>query len=306
MEAPLSALLSLTAGQIADRLPAFMAGYVVAEAKAEVAAGMERLQREVPERDWEQLHAGLQVLGDGYNSWPADPLAMRICAAYLGPLLPMERCSLSGLEHLEHALDRVADRGRVMLVGNHLSYGDTNVLGQLLGRAGRADLIGRLTAVAGPKVYSEPFRRLATAGMGSIKVEQSTRVATDQRTVSPREMARIARRCLDLAGEAMDGGGLVVLYPEGTRSRNRRMQPFLKATARWLTLPETVLVPSALWGSDGLWGDDGLMRPAECHVRFGPALDPEPIRAEGGRAAVLEAAHAALAELLPDDYRPAD
>jgi 1-acyl-sn-glycerol-3-phosphate acyltransferase len=104
----------------------------------------------------------------------------------------------------------------------------------------------------------------------------------------------------------MDRGRLVLLYPEGTRSRSGRLQPFLRATARWLSIDGLLLVPVVVWGGEKLYGlEDDRMRPATAHGRIGPPLDTRDlVGARGmGRDEVLAAAHAALQALLPEEYR---
>ena len=90
------------------------------------------------------------------------------------------------------------------------------------------------------------------------------------------------------AEESMDVGRFVLIYPEGTRSRTGRLQPFVRATNRWLTLPGIILMPIALWGSEGLYLlDSDSMRPAECHAAVGPLIDTVALRAAGGRRGAI-------------------
>ena len=84
------------------------------------------------------------------------------------------------------------------------------------------------------------------------------------------------------------------------------MQSFVRATNRWLTLPDVVLMPIAVWGSEGLYEiDNDQMRPAQCHVAVGSLIDTKVLRAAGGgRDDIMRAAHEALTGLLPEDYKP--
>ena len=242
------------------------------------------------------------MLGDGFEAWRRSPLAARITAAWMEPLIT-SGSSIAGLEHLDAGLEAMGQGRRLMIVCNHLSYPDVNMLGHLLLRAGRPEVRALLTALAGPKAYSDPMRRVAAAGLNSIKVAQSRHVATGQAELSPRELVRILRHCLGLAERVMDEGQIVVIFPEGTRSRSGRLQPFLRATSRWLSLPGVVLLPTAIWGTEAF--DAEPLAPAECHARFGPLLDLETPRGAGvDRGGVVEAAREAVAALLPEGYRP--
>ncbi len=88
-----------------------------------------------------------------------------------------------------------------------------------------------------------------------------------------RDIARAALRALEDAQRLMAQGRLVLIYPEGTRSRTGELGPFLKATARRMTLPRLLVVPLAPRGSDGCNTlEDDRLRPAEIHAHFGPAV----------------------------------
>ena len=229
-------------------LPSFLGGYVTERAgtRGDVAASVAAVQ--APREDWTELHEHMLSIGADFGRWPRNELATRITAAYMRPLIA-PNSSIEGLEHLDAALAQ-ADGHRLLLVGNHLSYTDITAVTSLLEQADRGAFRRRLTVVAGPKVYSEPMRRLAISGIHSIKVAQSASVASDGAEMSPRDVVRIAKRCLGEAAEAMDEGHAVLIYPEGTRSRTGRLGSFLRATNRWLTLPGVVVLPTAVWGAE--------------------------------------------------------
>lgn len=299
--------LSLPLERIIEALPRFLASYVIPDpdVQRQVIESIGPLRDEVPKEEWAALVAHMGSLGGNYGLYRRDALAERIAEAYMSPLL-FESSSLAGVEELDRAIELAEQGRRLMIVGNHLSYADTMALRSMLSRLGRHDAVARLTAVAGPKVYSEPMRRLAVAGIHSIKVAQSSTLSTNEEAMSPRELIQISRMCMNEAEQAMDEGHMVLIYPEGTRSRTARLQPFVRGTNRWLTLPGVVLLPIGLWGSEGLYLiDNDCMRPAECHARVGPVIDTEEIRAAGGgRDEVMSAAHSAIAALLPDAYKP--
>ena len=299
-EIPTASLLDWPVEALIAGLPSFLAGYVTDEARPAVLASLEAVRADRAE--WEELVAYLRVLGDGFEAWRRSPLAARITAAWMEPLIA-PTSSITGLEHLDAGLEAMGQGHRLMIVGNHLSYPDVNMLGHLLLRAGLSEVRALLTAVAGPKAYSDPMRRVAAAGINSIKVAQSRHVATGQPELSRREIVRIARHCLGLAERTMDEGRIVLIFPEGTRSRSGRLQPFLRATNRWLSLPGVLLLPAALWGTEAF--DAEPLEPAECHARFGPPLDTEELREAGlGRDGILAAAHEAVAALLPEGWAP--
>ena len=301
--------ISLPLERIMEGLPHFLASYVVSEPEVQrgVIEAIAPLKTSASRDEWQALVEHMHHLGESYGHYHRDALAERIAEAYMKPLL-LESSRLEGVEHLDAAVSLARSGRRIMIVGNHLSYADTMALRSMLSRMDRHDAVSRITAVAGPKVYSEPMRRLAVAGIHSIKVAQSSTLSTNEEAMSPREIMRISRMCMEQAEQAMDTGQFVLIYPEGTRSRTARLQPFVRATNRWLTLPGVVLLPVALWGSEGLYLiDSDQMRPAECHARVGPVVDTDVLRAAGGgRDEIMQAAHEAIARLLPDAYKPED
>jgi hypothetical protein len=54
-------------------------------------------------------------------------------------------------------------------VSNHLSYADTDVIEVRLHRAGYAAVANRLTALAGPKAFTNRQRRFSSLCFGTIK-----------------------------------------------------------------------------------------------------------------------------------------
>jgi len=300
--------LSLPVERIIEALPFFLASYVIPDPAVQqgVVASIASLQAEASRADWQGLVDHMKTLGDSYGFYPRDALAEKVAEGYMAPLLE-DSSTIDGLENLDQAVALSNAGRRIMIVGNHLSYADTMALRSMLSRRGRDDAVSRLTAVAGPKVYAEPMRRLAVAGIHSIKVAQSSTLSTnEQEVMSPRDLVRISKMCMKQAEESMDAGRFVLIYPEGTRSRTTRLQSFVRATNRWLTLPDVVLLPIAFWGTEALYHlDSDQMRPAECNAAVGPLIDTAALKAQGaGRDEIMEAAHAAIATLLPEEYKP--
>ncbi len=92
----------------------------------------------------------VQLAADGgWAYYPANPLARRIHHVLADRFLqPGSR--LSGFEHLVPISGE-----RMVLMANHLSYADANVVEVLLRRAGLDTIADRLTAIAGPKVFTD-------------------------------------------------------------------------------------------------------------------------------------------------------
>ena len=93
-----------------------------------------------------------------------------------------------------------------------------------------------------------------------------------------------------------------LLYAEGTRSRTGRLQPFLKAVARYLDVPDLRVVPMASWGSERIMPIGGeQITPAPMHLHIAPSFAVA--ECDGVRGA-LSRGWTAIAEHLPDSHAP--
>lgn len=82
--------------------------------------------------------------------------------------------------------------------------------------------------------------------------------------------------------EHLEQGGVLAIFPEGTRASSFGEIP-LAAGAAWLAVRTKVpLVPIAIMGADRVLGIDNRLRRGRIKVAVGPALQPDGV----GRAAV--------------------
>jgi 1-acyl-sn-glycerol-3-phosphate acyltransferase len=235
----------------------------------------------------------------GYN--PPDPLARRIHHVLANWTLKPES-ALVGLEH------GVTVAGKpVVLVANHLSYSDANVLEVMLYR-NRLELAERLTVVAGPKVYSNPKRRFSSLCFGTIKTPQPPTRASENAVMPLRDLVRAARQSIDMAHERLAAGEALVIFGEGTRSRTRGLQQMMKGVDRYLDPDGTWVMPVGIVGSDEMYpiGDDTLY-PVRIVVSLGRPVDAGLLRerSSGDGRVMMDAVGLAIANLLPPEYRGA-
>lgn len=194
----------------------------------------------------------------------------------------------------------------VVILANHLSYADANVIELLLHAAGCDELATRLTALAGPKVFSSRERRFSSLCFGTVKVPQSAEVSSGEAVLSAREVALAARQSIDVAIGRLRGGDALTLFGEGTRSRTGEMQPMLAGAARYLDVSEAWVLPVGLAGSEALFPvDTSVPRPAGVVARLGRPVKARALndRAAGDRRLVMDAIGLAIAEAVPLEYR---
>jgi 1-acyl-sn-glycerol-3-phosphate acyltransferase len=242
-----------------------------------------------------------RLLADnGWQYYPRDPLAQRIHHLLADRFVDPDS-QLMGMEHLAPI-----GTAPVTMCANHLSYADANVIEVLLQRSGAGALANRLTAIAGPKIFTSRKRRFSSLCFGTVKVPQSTEVASEEAVLSAREVARAARRAIDVARERLAAGDALLLFGEGTRSRDGGMQPMLPGVARYLEAPAAWMLPVGLSGSEDLFPiDQTSIRPARVTVQLG-----RPVRADlllghagGDRRLVMDAIGLAIADVVPAPYR---
>jgi 1-acyl-sn-glycerol-3-phosphate acyltransferase len=235
----------------------------------------------------------------GWTYYPPDPLARRIHHVLADRFLE-QGSRLTGAEHLPLGARPLA------IFANHLSYADANVVEVLLHRAGAAAVADRLTAIAGPKVFSSRERRFSSLCFGTIKVPQSADVSSGEAQMHAREVARAARQAIDVAAARLSAGDVLLLFGEGTRSRTASMQPLLAGVARYLDVPGTLIVPVGLTGPEAFFPvDASSVRPSRISMTIGQPFEAAALiaGAHGNRRLVMDAIGLAIAELLPAPYR---
>jgi 1-acyl-sn-glycerol-3-phosphate acyltransferase len=267
-----------------------------------VAAVRRRLEREIDSAGpaaLAELSMRLEASGNDWTYYPPDPLARRVHHVVADGILdPASR--LEGAEHLSMVAGRP-----VVILANHLSYSDANLLEILLTRNGATELANRLTVIAGPKVYSSVTRRFSSLCFGTIKVAQSSGRASEDAVMNPREVARAARQSIEVAHERLANGDALLVFAEGTRSRTRGMQPMLPAVARYFEVAGTVVLPIGITGTDTLFpiGDE-VVHSVAIVARVGAPIDVQQLegQAAGDRRGMMDIVGHAIATLLPAEY----
>jgi 1-acyl-sn-glycerol-3-phosphate acyltransferase len=161
------------------------------------------------------------------------------------------RLDCQGLLHIPR-------QGPVIIAANHVSYFDPLCLGVFIDAAGR-----EARFLAKSELYRNPLLGWVLRGAGQIPVYRESRDAA---------------RSLQDAVAAMRDGAAVVIYPEGTTTRNPDFSP-MKAkngVARLAALTGAPVVPVGLWGAQLLFtrGKIGpFRRGIRVVVRAGPPID---------------------------------
>ena len=289
----LADLASLQPQHLRALVPAYLASYIEDADLRE--RNLERITSRV--RAWsdetcEELLRRLQELGSSERLYDPHPEARGLSRDWMRDVV--EDVQIEGLEHVRDV------PGPVIVIANHLSYVDSTAVDCALVWSGAEDVANSLVSIAGPKVYQDTFRRIATSCIATLPVPQSASVATDEAAVSMREVVRRAIRSIRAAHALVLAGRRLLIFAEGSRSRTGHLGPFLSGVHRYLGVDGAFVVPLAIVGTQHLMpvGQDRL-RPGRLALTFGT-----PIAVGGQPKDALEAAHGALASLLPPDQRP--
>ena len=238
--------------------------------------------------------------GTDWEYLESDEMARRLSHA-LGTLVFEPGSALEGTEHLH-----VAEKGPVTFLVNHLSFADANVLECFLAFAGFESIAGRLTVLVGPKVYTDPLRRLMSLCFGAIKTPQSATLATGEAVMSKRAIAAAAASTLRHFEARREAGDRLLIFVEGSRSRTASMQAALPAVSRYIENPDAVLIPVGLTGSEELVpiGDERV-HPTRVVARVGRPLRASELwrHANSKRRLLMDVVGLKIAELVPVSYR---
>lgn len=171
-------------------------------------------------------------------------------------LNPLWRLSFEGREH-------VPSRSAAVLVANHVSILDILVLYRLF----------------------RPFKWVAKASLLRVPFIGWNMVLNRHVAVrrgDPRSIGKMMEAC----ERWLDRGVPVMLFPEGTRSRNGSLLPFKDGAFRLATKKGVPVIPIVVAGTEAILPKNGLRvaLKASCHVKILPPVAPQ---AFGGDVAAL-------------------
>jgi 1-acyl-sn-glycerol-3-phosphate acyltransferase len=154
-------------------------------------------------------------------------------------------------------LEHIPSEGPVLVACNHISYFDPLAHGLMMVKAGR-----RPRYLAKKELFDVPVVKTVLSGAKQIPVERGSGSSAP----------------VDVARAALEQGEAIMVYPEGTVTRNPDFTPMEGRTgiAR-LTLATSVpVLPIAVWGTQAIWQREGIKSTAfgrPIWLKAAPAMD---------------------------------
>jgi putative phosphoserine phosphatase/1-acylglycerol-3-phosphate O-acyltransferase len=185
-------------------------------------------------------------------------------------------------------IENIPDEGSAIVVFNHRSYYDASVMGLVINKAGRS-----VRGLGKKEVFDVPVIGHIMRGSGGIRVDRGT--GSDEP--------------LEAAVDALRGGELLMLAPEGTIPRGPAFfDPELNGrwgAARLAAATKAPVIPVGLWGTEKVWPRSSRMpkfsvgeRPLVT-VSVGPPVDLKYSSPDADTKRIMKA----ISALLPPESR---
>lgn len=113
-----------------------------------------------------------------------------------------------------------------------------------------------------------------------------------------------AQASVAAAGKALGDGLHILVFPEGTRSRDGRLSTFKKGPFFLAMETQAPVVPIAISGTEAMMQKgSAAIQPGVARVRFLPVIEPKDFET---REDLLRAVRAEIAQALPEQMKPTD
>jgi len=220
--------------------------------------------------------------------------------AIFEPLL--SRFQLRGKENFVQIIPILNTTG-VTIVSNHLSHFDAAVIYALLHReAALARYAAQIFFIAGRLVFTSDFSRVAGRMFHTMLVASPRDMAENEPL--KRDLTKLNIRSFREAKERQRNGQALVLYPEGTRSRDGRMQQFHAGLFNYIE--GTTILPIALVGPEKILHAESFtfgLTEGEMIIGKPMQVDSTEYPKDTRKQSAIDEIGRAVASMLPESMR---
>ncbi|GAB1484369.1 lysophospholipid acyltransferase family protein [Treponema sp.] len=169
---------------------------------------------------------------------------------------------LTGSQLEVKGLENIPSEGGVCFVGNH--PGDFDILIAIV-------LIDRPFGFTAKKeALYFPFVGLWVWLLGGVFID--------------RKSARKGFLAIKEGASAIEKGGAMIIFPEGTRNRGKGLLPFRAGAFKLATMAQSPIVPLSIVGSHEVWETTKRIKAAKVKISFGPPIPTSHLSPEQRRA----------------------
>jgi len=178
--------------------------------------------------------------------------------------------------------ENVPSQGPVLVVANHLNLADPPLLGVSLGR--------KMVFMAKKELFRFRFLGYFIHGFGAFPIHRG----------------QLDRKALRQAEQVLADGLALVMFPEGMRSRSRRLRPAFPGSALLALRCGVPILPIGITGTEKIKGVVWLLRRPEITVNIGHPFHLPPASSKLTKAELTKLTDymmGRIADLLPQEYR---
>ncbi len=187
----------------------------------------------------------------------------------------LTHCQVKGREN-------IPSQGPLLIVANHLSLADPPLLGVSLSR--------KVMFMAKKELFHFRVIGYFIGSFGAFSVHRG----------------QLDRKALRQAYQVLADGLALVMFPEGTRSRNGRLQPAFSGPALIAVRSGAPILPVGIIGTEKIRGVTWLLHRPQITVNIGHPFHLPPANSRLTKAELAELTNSIMehiAELLPPKYR---
>ncbi len=217
---------------------------------------------------------------------------------------------VSGSRHLHEVEERLAGMRPVIMIANHLSHADAPVLASALKRKGFDEIADKLVFMLGIRMKSTPVLNKILDSYSYIPVWPPTIIPKNKKENA--ESLGMAKKAIIAARENLKNGKVLVIFPEGSRSRNGQLSTVKRVMAHYmLEMDDSFVVPVGISGSEKVLPIGNVIpKKGSVKVSFGNPVDInylnrtlEGFSKKEKHQLSVDYLMRQVADLLPDEYK---